>query len=441
MKQKNYLAIITALTISTVTLAQVSNAMGTYDTSVSEDDKEETTRNEVEVAEEEVSEETINNETVEEPTEITENSEVIGDETEKISEDEETENSNNVEENNYETSNKENINEQTDVAIDEETLEAQEGDELKTEPNETQTVSQAMPLIDSLEGTSIDVTNSEDRKYVDANGEELTEDEKAKVDEFLESLKKKEGYAIYSDTIDRTNHIEGNISANKVMPDTNIVISRVGELDANDKSYIGESNSSIQIQGNSENVTIDVGPNIDVSKPNPNQTIINGGYSNNITVNQLSEEEAKQTAEAVRKNLDEISEAGKDAKSEIDDAFYGDGKDAFEGVDNLLKNDVVKEGDVVCINVDYKQIINNEGAFGNIINNNNGTQVIINVLITDEDVTEINIFKGFTANTNVSTEFYKYSSYVVWNFGDYNGDINIKEEMVGIIVAPKGRVY
>ena len=129
------------------------------------------------------------------------------------------------------------------------------------------------------------------------------------------------------------------------------------------------------------------------------------------------------------------------AKSEIDDAFYGDGKDAFEGVDNLLKNDVVKEGDVVCINVDYKQIINNEGAFGNIINNNNGTQVIINVLITDEDVTEINIFKGFTANTNVSTEFYKYSSYVVWNFGDYNGDINIKEEMVGIIVAPKGRVY
>lgn len=274
MKQKNYLAIITALTISTVTLAQVSNAMGIYDTSVSEDDKEETTRNEVEVAEEEVSEETINNETVEEPTEITENSEVIGDETEKISEDEETENSNNVEENNYETSNKENINEQTDVAIDEETLEAQEGDELKTEPNETQTVSQAMPLIDSLEGTSIDVTNSEDRKYVDANGEELTEDEKAKVDEFLESLKKTEGYAIYSDTIDRTNHIEGNISANKVMPDTNIVISRVGELDANDKSYIGESNSSIQIQGNSENVTIDVGPNIDVSKPNPNQTII-----------------------------------------------------------------------------------------------------------------------------------------------------------------------
>ena len=56
------------------------------------------------------------------------------------------------------TKNKENINEQTDVATDEETLEAQEGDELKTEPNETQTVSQAMPLIDSLEGTSIDVT-------------------------------------------------------------------------------------------------------------------------------------------------------------------------------------------------------------------------------------------------------------------------------------------
>ena len=281
----------------------------------------------------------------------------------------------------------------------------------------------------------------EQKKYVDAAGQELSDEEAKKVDQLLDAIKDTEGYAIYADELDRTNHIEGNIYVNKASTDTNIVISRVGELDDLDKSYIGESSSGIQIQGNSKNVTIEVGPTMNVEKPNPNQTIINGGYSNNITVNQMTDEEAKAAAEVVRNNLDEISEAGKEAKAEIDEAFYADGKDAFEGVGNLLENNVVTKGDVVCINVDYKQIISNEGAFGNLINANNGTKVIVNVIITDENVTDINIYKGFSANTKVSTEFNEYSSYIIWNFGDYNGNLNINEEMVGIIVAPKGHVY
>ena len=281
----------------------------------------------------------------------------------------------------------------------------------------------------------------EQKKYVDAAGQELSDEEAKKVDQLLDAIKDTEGYAIYADELDRTNHIEGNIYVNKASTDTNIVISRVGELDDLDKSHIGESSSGIQIQGNSKNVTIEVGPTMNVEKPNPNQTIINGGYSNNITVNQMTDEEAKAAAEVVRNNLDEISEAGKEAKAEIDEAFYADGKDAFEGVGNLLENNVVTKGDVVCINVDYKQIISNEGAFGNLINANNGTKVIVNVIITDENVTDINIYKGFSANTKVSTEFNEYSSYIIWNFGDYNGNLNINEEMVGIIVAPKGHVY
>ena len=278
-------------------------------------------------------------------------------------------------------------------------------------------------------------------KYVDAASNELSEEEAKKVDQLLDAIKDTEGYAIYADELDRTNHIEGNIYVNKASTDTNIVISRVGEIDDLDKSHIGESDAGIQIQGNRNNVTIEVGPTITVEKPNPNQTIINGGYSNNITANQMTEEEAEEAAKVVRENLDEISEAGKAAKSEIDEVFYADGKDAFEGVGNLMENNVVTKGDVISINVDYKQVLNNEGAFGNLINANNGTKVIVNVIITDEDVTDINIYKGFSAGTNVSTEFNKYSAYIVWNFGDYAGNLNINEEMVGIIVAPKGHVY
>ena len=104
-----------------------------------------------------------------------------------------------------------------------------------------------------------------------------------------------------------------------------------------------------------------------------------------------------------------------------------------------MKNNVAKNGDVVCINVDYTQLINNEGSFGYLINNNSGTCIVVNV-ITDNSPT-INIQKGFTTNTNVSTEFNQLSPYIIWNFGSYAGSINISEEMLGIIVAPKAQVF
>ena len=61
-------------------------------------------------------------------------------------------------------------------------------------------------------------------------------------------------------------------------------------------------------------------------------------------------------------------------------------------------------------------------------------------VITDNSPT-INIQKGFTTNTNVSTEFNQLSPYIIWNFGSYAGSINISEEMLGIIVAPKAQVF
>ena len=277
------------------------------------------------------------------------------------------------------------------------------------------------------------------KKYVDSEGNALSEDEANKIQDLLDSIKKTEGFVVYADELDETNHIEGNIAVNKATHSgsTNIVITRVNEKQENDYSYVGESNNGIQL---SDGGTITVGSDIDVKKQ-ANQTIINGGYSNNITVNQLSSEETKAAEKVINDNLDKISEAGQKAKSEIDLAFYDSSANAFESVGKMLENDVVTKGDVVSINVDCTQIIDNPGAFGNLINQNNGTRVVVNVIITDESVTDITILKGFTAGTTVKTEFNEYASYVVWNFGDYNGPINFKEEMLGIIVAPKAHVY
>ena len=184
---------------------------------------------------------------------------------------------------------------------------------------------------------------------------------------------------------------------------------------------------------------INVGPNIKVEQPNKNQTIINGGYSTNILATELTEEEYINATNLINSVLDNLASIGDTIKYEADTSFYENQTDSFSSINKLLKNNVAKNGDVVCINVDYTQLINNEGSFGYLINNNSGTRIVVNV-ITDNSPT-INIQKGFTTNTNVSTEFHQLSPYIIWNFGSYAGSINISEEMLGIIVAPKAKVF
>ena len=276
-------------------------------------------------------------------------------------------------------------------------------------------------------------------KIVDASGNEVSKEDAKKIDDLLKSLEKAEGFAIYGEELDRTNHIEGNISVNDITAGyINITTNQVTEKTDGDYSYVGNTNGGIQITDNS---TIIVGADVPVYKPNGNQTVINGGYSNNIAVTQLTSEGEQEKREEIRENLKAIADAGLAAKKEVDEAFYNESGNAFESVNGMLKDNVLNKGDIVSINVDYKNILNNEGAFGNLVNNNNGTTVIVNIILTEEDVTDITIFKAFTANTNISTAFNSISPYIIWNFGDYKGKININEEMVGIIVAPEAQVY
>ena len=216
------------------------------------------------------------------------------------------------------------------------------------------------------------------------------------------------------------------------------MITRVGEKKTGDFSYVGSSTSPIQL---SDNEKIIVGPEISVTKPNSNQTIINGGYSNNIVVEQLSTEEYLAKSTEVSTVLSELSQAGKSLAKPVDTSFYGSSKNSFESVNCMLESKTLNTSDVVVINVDYNQLLNNEGAFGNLINYNSGTRVVVNVLFSDSGVNDINISKCFTANTKIRTEFNSISSYIVWNFGDYSGNITINEEMCGIIVAPNATVY
>ena len=314
----------------------------------------------------------------------------------------------------------------------------------------TQTIS-ATSVLKAETGSAV-VSNS--NKYFDAAGNELSSSEISKVQKLLSSVKKAERFVVYANKIDRTNHIEGNVFANEVAASTNLVITQVSEKQDGDYSYVGKSEVPIQL---SDGEKIVLGSKIDVNKPNQNQTVINGGYSNNISVVQLSDEDTIKNEKLVNNTLNEISQAGENAKGNVDTSFFGTSKNSFESVDAMLKNPTVISGSaiiattgssiglldgcVISINVDYKQILNNEGAFSNLINNNHGTRIIVNVVFSDVVPNDINIMKAFTANTTVNTDFNKLSPYIIWNFGSYSGNITINEEMLGVIVAPKATVY
>lgn len=217
-----------------------------------------------------------------------------------------------------------------------------------------------------------------------------------------------------------------------------MVITRVNDLNPDDYSYVGNTTASIQL---SDNGKIFLGSKIQITKPNGNQTIINGGYSNNISAISLSEEDTKKNEKMILNTLDNISKTGSAIKSIADTSFFENSTNSFQSVNSLLENGVVSKGDVISINIDYNEILNNEGAFGNLINSNPGVTVIVNVIFSSSAPKDININKAFSLNVKVPTEFNPKSSYIIWNFGDFAGNITINEEMLGIIVAPNANVY
>lgn len=290
----------------------------------------------------------------------------------------------------------------------------------------------------SAETISAGTTHANKIKYVDSGGNTLSSAEINKIHTFLNLLKTTKGCVVYANEIARTNHIEGNIIVNNVNVPTSLVITRVKDLNPDDYSYVGNTTASIQL---SDNGKIFLGSKIQITKPNGNQTIINGGYSNNISAISLSEEETVKNEKMILNTLANISKTASAVKSIVDTNFFGNSTNSFQSVNSLLENGVVSKGDVISINIDYNEILNNEGAFGNLINSNSGVTVIVNVIFPSSAPKDININKAFSSNVKISTEFNPKSSYIIWNFGDFAGNITINEEMLGIIVAPNANVY
>ena len=158
-------------------------------------------------------------------------------------------------------------------------------------------VAQTVPVPSVLKAETNSSGESNSNKYFDSAGKELSSVEIANIQKLLSSIKKTERFVVYANKIDRTNHIEGNVFVNEVEASTNLVITRVSEKQADDYSYVGKSTVPIQL---SDGGKIVLGSDINVNKPNKNQTVINGGYSNNISVVQLSDDDTSQKEKLIK---------------------------------------------------------------------------------------------------------------------------------------------
>lgn len=266
-----------------------------------------------------------------------------------------------------------------------------------------------------------------DAKVVDSAGNSLDVESKNAVNDLLKAIEIAEGFSVYAEEIDQTNHIEGNVCVNKTN-EINIVLNRVFEKIESDYSYAGGGDQPIRITDGSKIV---LGNSIKVEKPNANQTIINGGYSADITLDQLSEKQTEDKKQEIKANLDKICEASKNlvGKKQTDE-------NAIANVCDMLKNDSVSAGDIVVVNIDCNDFSNKNESFDNLIDNNKGTIVIINVITNGND--DITLNKGFVSG---HTTFTKLAPYIIWNFGEYSGNLTFAKEMVGIVVAPKANFF
>ena len=78
-------------------------------------------------------------------------------------------------------------------------------------------------ITQSVFATSVDSsggTSTASSKYVDVTGSSLSTSDASKALDLLNSLKKTEGFVVYANNIDRTNHIKGNVCVSSVTTTT-----------------------------------------------------------------------------------------------------------------------------------------------------------------------------------------------------------------------------
>ncbi len=324
--------------------------------------------------------------------------------------------------------------------------------------------------------------------------EQVLEEARQSIDSLLEDIAKVDNFVIYADSYSSSTHIDGNIAVNDYSQkdsEGNVLDhSSLEDLKGtgDNYSYIGSTSSkdglTIQVYDNqgegtkpATNVaTLVVGSdNINIQNNNAKAEVVN---VSDVDLSNLDDPEKKAEVKAaletaleernidaekfldeiqIDKNLKEISEQGEAAKEAVD-KIWADEKgnkkltseetskkvaEAATGIVNAMAEEEVKDA-IIVFDVDVNALNDstNEGLpkiIERLIEANKeiGATIVINMVIPEEGNlnTEINLWQPIN-----STAYAAETAYVVWNFGNYTGKINVNQTIAGIVVAPEATI-
>ena len=155
----------------------------------------------------------------------------------------------------------------------------------------------------------------------------------------------------------------------------------------------------------------------------------------------------------IKGNLADMSQKGQDLINSMTSGETFDKESSEELLKELAKEEnMAKLGsdDILVANVSIDALTNPSDSMdenhGNVLenlikNNINGATIVINVVIGEDvkDVNDLYIMLGMHAG-DYFPEWGDLAQYVVWNFGNYSGTINLEKSFGGVIVAPNATV-
>ena len=353
----------------------------------------------------------------------------------------------------------------------------------------TTTVTTIKEQIEKLKGKVYTISSS---TTDDSRVEIKDSDVVTSVEKLLSELNSINGFGVYADTYkDTVGHIEGEVAANKAEAGT-IIPSNSSVLGAeNNYSYIGEGSvtdfKSSKANGKQSDAMLIVGSdNVQIgttlwSEEIANDKTMDPGNKNalkdnakkvdasdavkvdaegNVSIDRKELEKAIKAVDGkadpkklddivnamkINENLDDIAKAGSDiitamSSKDTTNTVAGDVQQ-IKNLEALLKNgSSLTKDDIVILNISADTLLDTADAngghlLGDLVDaNSKGVTIVLNVL-PGADQSKITIAQQMN-----STQWAKNNSYLIWNFGSYDKDVEFKEHLGGIVVAPKASV-
>ena len=323
----------------------------------------------------------------------------------------------------------------------------------------------------------------------DGSKEKASDDEAGKVKDFLSSLNVTSDFVVYANALTGTcGHEDGNIAAGELYKSTTVMNKEQYGSDEINKdyaldgySYIGSAPDGVSVTtssnqkegdemptlvtGNGSNVTVNVTE--ESGTANHFDRVQLGPES--FDDNDLLKEDALKAVTTIHPELEDLGDVMKIGSNLSEIARTGEAITSAYETAGLRTSDedtaaikaaavlldetdesgekILGSGDIISLTVGINTLTSaeNDNDYNNgkyltqLINKNtNGVDIVINVLIGDgaDEGASVTINKIMNDINNYDSR----AAYLVWNFGDYKGTINITGTFSGVIVAPNAQV-